>query len=166
MKLTAIMAMSDDGVIGTTTAHGAPCLPWQLPPDMKRFRELTTGHAIIMGRVTWDSIGRPLPKRKNIVVSRTLTPGYFIDDLAFQESPERALLLARSVDPEPFVIGGGEIWRALWSYVTRIEMTRVRTTIGHGLVFGFDPAPWRVTNREPPQEHHGLGYEFVTYERT
>lgn len=169
MKLTAIMAMSDDGVIGTTGKDG-PCLPWHLPPDLKHFKALTMGHAIIMGRVTYESIGRPLPNRRNVVVTRNVARGLDPPNLGLDvlwcASPDIALRSALAEDDSPFVIGGGEVWRALWPDVTHIEMTRVRTTVGLGLVFTFDPAPWRVTDRGPRLEHEGLGYEFVSYERT
>jgi dihydrofolate reductase len=138
-------------------------MPWRLPPDLKRFKALTTGHAIIMGRRTFDSIGRkPLPNRRNVVVSRRwMVP----DGIYVATSPDQALATARDLDPDPFVIGGAEIWRALWPHVTHIEMTRVRTLVGLGRCFSIDEALWRETKREPRQEHEGLPYEFISYER-
>ena len=160
-KLTAIMAVSDDNVIGTTGPDG-PTLPWKLPPDLKRFRTLTTGHAIIMGRTTFDSIGKALPNRKNIVItSRPCS----IEGVTFCPTPDAALGHAYAHDPEPFVIGGAEVWSALWPHVTHIELTRVHTLVGLGRCFGFHTPLWRETARGPRQDHEGLGYTLVSYDR-
>lgn len=164
-KLTAIMAVSDDNVIGTTGPDG-PVLPWSLPPDLKRFKALTTGHAVIMGRVTYESIGRPLPNRHNIVLSKKRFPDWKPNGSCIVAStPEMALADARDLDPAPFVIGGAEVWSALWPHVTHVELTRVHTLVGLGRCFAFHAPLWRETAREPRQEHDGLGYTFVSYER-
>lgn len=167
MKLTAIMAVSKDGVVGIKDKDGRLTLPWHLPPDLKRFKALTTGHAIIMGRKTFDSIGRPLPKRTNVVLTRNPVariPGAGAA-VAVCTDVDAALDYARAHDPEPFVIGGPEIWSALWPHVTHVEMTVVDTIVGLGTVFGFHVPLWRETKREPRQEFEGLGYEYVTWER-
>lgn len=109
--------MSADRCIGRGGA-----LPWHYREDLQHFKALTTGHAIIMGRATFASIGRPLPNRSNIVLSRTLgpTPGIEIaSDL------EEALTLARRVDDNPFVIGGSRVYRDALPFVTDIHLTRV-----------------------------------------
>ncbi len=173
LPLTAIMAVSDDSVIGIEGKDG-PTLPWRLPPDLKRFKALTTGHAVIMGRKTYESIGRPLPNRTNIVLTRKAdilrgeTRGDRLADntaLFFVATPEDALVVARNYDPSPFLIGGGDVYSALWKYVTRVEMTCVHVKVGLGLVFGFHVPLWELVAEEPEQEHEGLRYQFVTYVR-
>lgn len=162
--LTAIMAQSTDGVIGTVGKDG-PCLPWRLPPDLKRFKRLTEGHAVIMGRTTFESIGRPLPKRINIVLTRDphrIKSG----DVAVFSTLDGALEYAHVHDPDPFIIGGGQVYRAFWDRIDRIELTEVDIVVGLGTVFAWDPWPFREVASEPRAEHDGLGYRFVTYERT
>lgn len=186
-KVTAIMAVSDDIIVGTTGPDG-PTLPWKLPPDLRRFKAMTTGHAVIMGRTTYDSIRRPLPKRMNVVVSRTERVDTIDRDgtsLWWVTSHDEALdvaihhetAMARqrpSFEPRPFIIGGPQIWSALWPRVTHVELTRVRTSIGLGHVFGFDPRPWHEVSRSDEQlcenaERCGvrepLRYYFASYER-
>ena len=161
--LTAIMAVSLDDVIGTSGPDG-PSLPWRLPPDLKRFRALTTGHAVVMGRATFESIGRPLPNRHNVVLSRSgrleAAAG-----VSLASTPEEAIEQALAHDAAPFVIGGAEAWTALWPRVARIELTRVHATVGSGTRFAFDASLWRETNREPIAEFEGLAYEFISLER-
>lgn len=169
MKLTAIMALSDDDVFGVDGPDG-PTMPWRLPPDLKRFKALTSGHAVLMGRRTFDSIGRrPLPNRDNVVVSRQPF-STFHDRLPISTSwandPEQGLAMARAYDrASPFVIGGAEIWTALWPKITHVELTRVHTTVGEGRRFAFDALQWRLVNVTPPESYEGLAYEFLSYER-
>ena len=167
-KLTAILALSDDDVFGVDSPDG-PTLPWRLTPDLKRFKALTTGHAIIMGRRTFDSIGRrPLPNRDNVVLSRTpfsTMHNRLPLDTSWVNTPEHALVEARAHDPEPFVIGGAEIWNALWPEVTHVELTRVHTTVDAGRRFAFDPLAWHLVHAGPRELHEGLAYEFLSYER-
>jgi dihydrofolate reductase len=101
--LALIVAVARDGIIGRDGA-----LPWHLPEDLRHFKRLTRGHAIVMGRRTFESIGRPLPERRNLVVSRTLAappPG-----VELFPSLDAALAAARTTDPEPFVIGGAALY--------------------------------------------------------
>lgn len=160
--IQAIMARSLDGIIGTIGKDG-PCLPWHLPPDLKRFRKLTTGHAVIMGRATFDSIGKPLPNRRNLVVTRNvaraLDPKYVGLDVTWCASPDVALRSALAHDPHPFVIGGGEIYRALWNDIDLIWLTTVKVNVGLGLVFNWDPFPWSE-NVTDEGEHEGIAYQF------
>ena len=123
MKLALIVAVADNGVIGLD-GH----LPWRLKPDLRRFRELTTGHCIIMGRRTWESLGRPLPKRTNIVLSRqelALPPGvHGVKTLA------AALALAEERgDAEPFVIGGAQIYALAMPLASRLYLTVVHAQV-------------------------------------
>ena len=106
MKIGIVVAMTREGVIGKNNQ-----LPWRLPADLKRFREITTGHPIIMGRKTFDSIGRPLPGRLNIVISRNPTLS-LPAGVAVASTYDKALIIARQTDPDrAFVIGGGEIFK-------------------------------------------------------
>jgi dihydrofolate reductase len=165
--IRAILARSNDGIIGTIGKDG-PTLPWHLPPDLNRFRKLTTGHAIIMGRTTFDSIGKPLPNRRNIVVTRNLAhcfePRYAGLDIQWCASPEIALAEALAVDSSPFIIGGASIYEALWGRVEMVCLTTVDTTVGAGLGFSWDPTRWSEGVDEEG-EHEGLRYTFSTLVR-
>ena len=98
-------------------------LPWHEPQDLKHFKTVTTGHAVIMGRKTWESLGRPLPKRRNLVVTRT--PGFKVSGAEVFATLDAAIAAARSTDPEPCIIGGGEIYAAALAQATRIELTEI-----------------------------------------
>ncbi len=168
MKLVAIMAASLDDVVGVDGG-----IPWRLSPDLKRFRELTTDNPIVMGRKTFDSIGKPLPNRRNIVISRKWDERHPPNGIYPVDSPGEALETARNLGGNRpiFVIGGPEIWRQLWPVITHVEFTRVRTWIGRdGDTFSFDASPWRETKREDGAHRAVDGsileYEFVSYERT
>jgi dihydrofolate reductase len=156
--LALIAAVARNGVIG-----GGNTLPWRLPADLKRFRALTTGHAVIMGRRTWESIGRALPERQNIVVTRD--PGYAADGASVQSSLDDALR-AVTLPPPVFCIGGGELYalalpRAATLYLTEID----RAFEGDTRFPDFDRAAWREAAREEHRAPEGFGYAFVTYER-
>jgi len=163
------MAISTDGVVGANGPNG-PTIPWKLSPDMKRFKALTMGHAIIMGRVTFDSIGKPLPGRTSIVVTRQNHEP--VEGVLFVGSPEEALCRAAAVDPDPapFVIGGPQIWKVLWPAVDVVELTRVELDIAPGFppedlvryvppIFGWKEIPI------DQGEHNGIPYKFLRYER-
>jgi dihydrofolate reductase len=134
-QLTIIVAMTPGRVIGKQGK-----IPWHFPEDLKRFKALTTGHAIIMGRKTFESIGKPLPNRKNIVLSRQAS-----GSLVLPQSPvtgtsfsvvnefDAALAAAYETDDSPFVIGGSEIYRLALPHATRAEVTLV-----HGQVESVD----------------------------
>lgn len=156
--LAIIAAVARNGVIG---AHGA--LPWRIPEDLKRFRALTTGHSIIMGRRTWASLGRPLPQRQNIVVTRNA--GLHADGAEVAASLDDAL--HRVALPRPaFCIGGGELYalalpRADVLYLTEIE----RDFAGDACFPAWPRDAWRETAREAATTDDGLHYAFVTYVR-
>lgn len=119
MRISLIAAMAENGVIG----RGGQ-LPWHLSADLQRFKRLTTGHTIIMGRKTWESIGRPLPERRMVVVSRQA--GYQADGVSVVGSLQDAFAVAHSAgDDEAFVIGGAEIYRQALPFTDRIYMTLV-----------------------------------------
>ncbi len=159
LRITLIAAVARNRVIGAGNA-----LPWRLPEDLKRFKSLTLGHPIIMGRKTWESLGRPLPGRTNIVVSRSAdfaAPGG-----AVVGSLEASVAMAASTGAdEAFVIGGAEIYRQALPLAHRLQLTEIdRDFAGDAHFPAFDAAQWRETAREL---HHAAGfdYAFVTYER-
>ena len=139
MILSIVVAIALDGAIG----RGNDLL-WHLPADLKRFKELTTGHTILMGRKTFDSLPRgPLPNRRNIVVSRSLP---LREDVEVYPTIEEALKACES-DEEVFIIGGGEIYRQLLPHTDRIYLTRVQATFPDAEVFfpELDPSEWSET---------------------
>jgi dihydrofolate reductase len=115
LELHAVVAMTPSRVIGKGNA-----LPWHLPEDLKQFKKLTTGHAILMGRKTWESIGRPLPKRRNLVLSRSELD---LEGAEVIHCPED--LVGLGLDTEAFVIGGAEVYRLLLPYCRGIYLTQV-----------------------------------------
>lgn len=136
--LTLVAAMATNRVIG---CEGA--LPWHEPEDLRHFKAVTTGHAVIMGRKTWESLGKPLPKRRNLVVTRNaafVAPGAEV----FTDLPT-AIAAARRTDPEPVVIGGGELYRLALSLATRIELTEVLIdAVGDATFPELPKDEWRV----------------------
>lgn len=157
-RLTLIAAVARNGVIGNDNA-----LPWRLPEDLKRFKELTLGHPIIMGRKTWASLGRPLPGRRNIVISRDpdfkAPGGIVVASLA-------AALAACADASEAFVIGGAEIYALALPEAQCLRLTEIdRDFPGDTHFPGFDPAAWRETERKSHRAADGLDYAFVTYQR-
>jgi len=158
--LALIAAVASNGVIGRDGA-----LPWRLPHDLRHFRMLTTGHAVIMGRRTWDSLGRALPQRQNIVVSRQ--PGLKAEGAIVVASLTDAL--ARVDLPGPaFCIGGAELYRlalpmARTAYVTEIA----RAFEGDAMFPALDPAQWQEATREHRRLDgpEGFDYDYVTYVR-
>src|SRR4030042_1021648 len=122
MRLSLIVAVAGNGPIGRKNA-----LLWDLPRDMKHFREVTLGHAVIVGQRTYESIGQPLPKRLNIIVSNV--PNLKIDGCTVVSSPEKAIEAARaSGETEAFVIGGGMIYATMLPLVDRVYFTRVHVS--------------------------------------
>lgn len=157
-RISIIVAVGTNGVIGTDGQ-----LPWRLPEDLKRFRALTMGHAMVMGRKTYDSIGRPLPGRRSIVVSRR--PDLAIEGAIVTTSIDAAIAAAGD-DPEIFVIGGGEIYAASLPMTDRLLVTEVDAEPAGDTHFPpIDRAVWRELSREPRTADDGTRYAFVDYER-
>lgn len=129
MRLSLIAAVSDNGIIGRGEE-----LPWRLSADLKRFKSLTMGHHIVMGRKTFASIGRPLPGRTLVVISRQ--PHFLAESVQTATSLEAAIEIARAAgDSEVFVIGGGEIYRQAIDIVERMYLTRVHAAIEGDVYF-------------------------------
>ena len=124
MTLSFIVAVATNRVIGRNNK-----LPWRLSTDLKRFKELTTGHTVIMGRKTFDELGRkPLPKRLNVVVTRT-PPADASPDVIFAPSIEDALARIPPSDAEPFILGGAEIFRQTLALARRMYVTQVHAEV-------------------------------------
>jgi dihydrofolate reductase len=159
--IVLVLAVADNGVIG---AGGA--IPWRIPEDMKRFKALTIGKPLIVGRKTWESFPkRPLPGRTNIVITRDAA--YAAEGAAVVSSLEAALAKARAENPSAITIAGGaEIYRAALPLAGRIELTEVHLTPpGDAHMAPFDKAVWRETAREEHATAEGLKYSYVTLER-
>jgi dihydrofolate reductase len=156
--LALIAAVAKNGVIGSGNA-----LPWRLPADMKRFRELTTGHAVVMGRKTWESIGRPLPERQNIVVTRQRD--YAADGAIVVTGLDEALRTVTLPAPA-FCIGGAELYAVALPCATTFYCTEIdREFDGDTRFPDFDRSLWRETAREEHRAPEGFNYAFVTCER-
>ena len=159
MSLALVAACSENDVIGR-----AGGLPWRLPEDLRRFRRLTTGHAVLMGRRTWESIGRPLPRRRNLVLTRSPLR---IDGVEIFASL-KAALEAVSDDTEPFVIGGEALYRATLPRAGRIHLTRVHAEVeGDARFPEVDWSAWRLVfeERHEADERHDHAFTFQTWER-
>ena len=158
MKVNGIVAVSENGAIGIDNT-----LPWSLPNDLKMFRKTTKGCTVIMGRKTFESIGRPLPKRHNIVISSKLFEG-----VQTVLSPEEALSNALyNGAQEVFVIGGAQIYRALAHFITRWYVTRVHTEIEGDTYWGCTLEDFELTSNElhSIDEKHEFRYSFRIYDR-
>ena len=153
-RVVLVAAVADNGVIGADNA-----IPWRLPEDMRHFRAVTTGHAVVMGRLTFESLGRPLPDRTNIVVSRR--PGWSADGALVVGSLEDALAAAREVPGDAMVIGGAQIYAAAMPLADVQILTEVhQSPAGDTRYPEFDRDQWDETDRE---QHDG--YDFVRLER-
>jgi len=157
-RVTLIVAYARNRVIGRGNA-----LPWRLPGDLAHFKRTTLGSPIVMGRKTWESLGRPLPGRRNVVVSRGAgyaAPGAEV----FASLP--AALAACADAPAVYVIGGAQIYAQALPLAGRVLATELHAEVDGDAVFpALDPAQWRETAREAQPEENGYAYDFVTYER-
>ena len=166
IELAVIVAAAENGVIGRNNA-----LPWHLPEDLRYFKRVTLGKPIVMGRKTFESIGRPLPGRTNIVISRR--PGYAPDGVRVVSGLDDALALAEDIAlidgvTELMVIGGAEIYRAAIPRAQRLYLTEVHADVeGDALLPEVDWSQWRELSRErwPASEANPYPYSFVVFER-
>lgn len=138
-RLALIVAVARNGVIGR-----GGTLPWHLSEDLKHFKRTTLGHAIIMGRKTHESIGRALPNRRNIVVTRSSAAG---EGCETASSLEEALALARTTDDCPFIIGGGSLYEEALPLVTEIHMTTIDEDVAGDTFFPTDLAGFEEAER-------------------
>ena len=159
-RLSLIVAMSRNRVIG---ANGT--IPWHLPDELRLFKNLTMGHHIITGRKTWDSIGRLLPGRTTVIVTRQ--PGYQVTGAIVAHSLEDAIS-ACGTDDEIFVIGGAELFRAALPLADRLYLTTVDAEIsGDTYMPQIEPAAWLEVSSQPhaADERHRYPYRHVVYKR-
>lgn len=159
MTISMIVAAAENGVIGRDGD-----MPWKLSADLKNFKSITSGHTIIMGRKTWDSIQRLLPGRTTVIITRQ--PDFHVDGALVVGSVEAAI--AATEDPSPFIVGGAEIYRLALPLVTQIFLTRVHSEIeGDTVLPEIDFSQWdRIESRRyPADEKNSHDYSFELYRR-
>jgi dihydrofolate reductase len=153
-RVVLVAAVADNGVIGRDGD-----IPWRIPEDMRHFREVTTGHAVVMGRITYESIGRPLPGRSNIVITRN--PHWAAEGVTAVGGVAEALAAAENAAGDVMVIGGAQVYEATMPLADAQVLTEVhQSPEGDTCYPGFDRDGWRETRR---QQHDG--YDFVWLER-
>lgn len=164
IKLIAIAAMDKNGVIGANQD-----LPWRLPDDLKGFKRMTLDRPLIMGRKTYESIGRPLPRRTNIILTRD--PGYTAEGCLVATTMQDALELAKqhlSEDREIIIGGGGVIYSLFLPQLTHMVLTKVDAEIEGDTWFPeWDAKNWEVVdaNQHPADDRHAYSFETITYKR-
>ena len=164
VALVLIAALDRNNAIGRDNA-----LPWHLPDDLKRFKALTLGKPVLMGRKTAESLGRALPKRRNLVLTRTRQVPFDGMQAVATLDEARALAVADG-EEEICVIGGGELYALALPMATRLHLTHVDTVVDDCDAFfpPFDSAQWRAVAREAhaADDRHAFAFEFVDYVRT
>lgn len=157
-KISIIVAMSKNNVIGANNA-----LPWHISEDLKRFKSLTMGKPTIMGRKTFDSIGRPLPGRKNIVITRNTD--LKIKGVDVVSSLDNVFSLIKD-EEQVFVIGGEEIYRIFLDHATHLYVTEIDSVLEGDAYFPqFSANYWQEISREKSVNEEGLHFSFVDYQR-
>jgi dihydrofolate reductase len=157
-RIYLIAAVASNGIIGVDGR-----LPWHLPEDLKHFKKLTLGHPVIMGRKTWESLGKALPGRENIVVSSQA--GYEAQGAAVASSLEGALALCAG-EPVAFVIGGYRLFLDSLPLAAGIVLTEIQREFAGDTYFpDFERSAWRETQREAHTAADGMRFDFVLYER-
>ena len=160
MNISIIAAADENGAIGFKGN-----IPWYLPADFKRFKELTIGHPVIVGQRTFESIGKPLPGRTNIGISNTLD--YRAEGCLTASSFEDAINLAGDVE-EVFIIGGGQIYRLALPVANSIYLTRVHGKFDGDVFFpNIDKNEWKLVSSEPQKkdEKNPIDYTYLVYRR-
>jgi dihydrofolate reductase len=154
-RLTLIAAIDENRVLGKDNQ-----LIWHLPEDLKHFKRLTTGHAIIMGRKTFESLPRALPNRQNIVVTRN--PNYVAENATVCNSLDEAIAAAHQ-DNQPFIIGGGQIYQQAIDLAAVIELTKIHAKFEGDVFFPpIDTEQWSM-EKEERMEHPDFDFSFLTY---
>ena len=157
-RVSIIVAMARNRVIGIDNT-----LPWHLPEDLKHFKNLTMGHHIIMGRKTYESIGRPLPGRTTVIVSRD--PAFRVEGCVTVDSIPSAIRVC-GTDDEIFFVGGANIYGQALAYADRLYITEIQAEYPGDAHFpAFELSQWRQAARVCQRKPDGLEYCFVTYER-
>lgn len=162
MTISFVVAAAKNNAIGKDGQ-----MPWHLPNDMKHFKNVTWGMPVVMGRKTFESLGKVLPGRKNIVITRQ--PGWKVTGAVAVKSIEDALFVAKETDAnEVMVIGGGEIYKALYDKVKRIYLTRVEAEPEADTFFpSIDPKLWYLVSQKNHEadEKNAYNYSFQIWER-
>ena len=156
--VTIIAAIGENNELGKDND-----LTWHLPDDFKRFKDLTTGHSIIMGRKTFESFPKLLPNRKHIIITRQ--KDYIAKDCVIVNTISEALKAAES-DPKPFIIGGGEIYKLALPFTDKIELTRVHGKFNADVFFPeFDETKWKLISKinHPKDKRHAYAFTYLTY---
>lgn len=158
--VSAIVAAAENNAIGKDNQ-----LLWHLPNDLRFFKRITTGHTVIMGRKTYESVGKPLPNRRNIIITRQAT--YAAEGAEVVHSLTAALDNCAG-EPEVFVVGGAEIYKEALAIIDRVYLTRVHIALpGDSFFPELDEQAWRLVSEEshPADERHAYRYTFQIYER-
>ncbi|MEO6521617.1 MAG: dihydrofolate reductase [Mucilaginibacter sp.] len=159
MYITIVVAIASNYAIGKDNQ-----LLWHLPKDLKHFKDITAGGTVIMGRKTYDSVGRPLPKRRNIVITRQ---DIQIEGCEVVNSLDAAIALCKD-EQEVFIVGGAEIYRQAMHITNRIYLTIVHHSFDADTFFPeIDYNDWKVVEREDHEtdEKHAFAYSFITLEK-
>lgn len=159
--VTIVVAMGEKNEIGSNNQ-----LLWHLPKDLKHFKDLTSGHPVIMGRKTYESIGKPLPNRTNIVISRQ--KDWFEEGILIVGSIKEAVKFARKIDEEVFIIGGGNIYEQTMDITDKLEVTLVKADLEADTFFPkIDNKTWMKTQEVCHEKDEKNPYDFCfqTYEK-
>jgi dihydrofolate reductase len=159
--IAIVVAASENNVIGKEGK-----MPWRLPKDLKHFKTLTLGHPVVMGRKTFESMGKPLPGRLNIVITRN--GNYQAEGCEMTDTLEKAIATAQMHDTDVFIIGGGEIYRQALSLSDRIYLTRIAQNFeGDAFFPEIDLSKWKLIYEEfsAKDEKNAYDLSFLTYEK-
>lgn len=155
-NISLIVATAKNGVIGINNT-----LPWHLPEDLKRFRALTTNHHIIMGRKTYESLGRLLPNRTTVIVTRN--PDYHVEGALIACSLPAAIALCHA-DPSPFIIGGAALYQDALPYANTLHITQINLAVAGDAYFpDIDWQQWQLTAQESHVSEIGVAFDYLTY---
>ena len=159
--ITVMAAIADNNALGKDNQ-----LIWYLPGDLKRFKRMTLNHAVIMGRKTFESLGKPLPNRINIIITRD--KNYKAEGCVIVNSLKEALKAAKEEDENPFILGGAEIYKQAMPFADKLDLTFVHHKFDADVFFPeIDKTIWKETSREDfkSDEKNKYDYSFVTFER-
>tara|TARA_R110002073_G_scaffold40547_5_gene115273 strand:+ start:431968 stop:432456 length:489 start_codon:yes stop_codon:yes gene_type:complete len=159
--ITIIAAIGKNGELGKDND-----LIWHLPNDLKRFKKVTAGHHVIMGRKTFESLGKPLPNRTNIIITRN--KNYQAEGCVIVSSLEEAIETATKEDSNPYILGGAQIYKQAITLADSLDLTLVAAELDADAYFPtIDTAIWKETAREDfsADEKHKYDYSFVTYKK-
>ncbi|QZP18163.1 dihydrofolate reductase [Methylophilales bacterium] len=158
MKISIIVAASENLVIGYRNA-----LPWHISEDLKNFKQITINHSVVMGRKTFESIGKPLKERRNIVISRDRT--LKIEGVEVVNSLDEAIHRTKN-ENEIFIIGGEQIYKIAMPIATHMHITKVYNNIkGDAFFPAFDENEWKILTQKDSETNEGLKFSFIEYQK-